>query len=81
MEGGSIDQGNAEFGGLPGLGAGIGADHHVVRLLRHRAGHLGAERLGPSLGLAARHVIQDAGEAPCGVADLLIGHIPLPVRV
>ncbi len=40
------------------LRSGAGPGHHVVRLLRHRARHLGAEPLGGGLGLVARHLLQ-----------------------
>src|ERR1035437_5469320 len=40
--------------------AGAGARDHVVGLLRHRAGGLGAQALGRGLGLLARHLLQAA---------------------
>ena len=44
------------------LRAGARARHHVVGVLGHRAGHLGAEPLGARLRLGARHALERAGE-------------------
>ena len=44
------------------LGAGAGAGDDDVRLLGHRARHLGPEALGHGLGLLARHLLQRARE-------------------
>ena len=48
--------------GLLQLRAGTGAGDHQVGLFRDRPGHLGAERLGPRLGLRPAHPFQRAGE-------------------
>src|SRR5262249_59135230 len=51
------EDGDAELFGLAEFGSGARTRHHVVGLLRHRAGGLGAEPFRHGLGLVAPHLL------------------------
>ena len=62
IQGGLVEDGHAQRLGLGELGAGVGARHHVGRLLRDAAGHLGAQRFEGRAGLLPGEAGQAAGE-------------------
>ena len=74
-----IENGNAEFLRLVELAAGFFAGHHVIRLLRHRTGHLAAGGLDQRLGLLACQRRQRAGQHQ-GLAGQRLPAASLPAR-